>query len=236
MESSSEDDLIHYRREQLVLSPEIKESLKTLEGICEENRGKFKAKIFSKTNGRRVILDPFRKQISFLALENSLKHEKDKVAFRTIIANATDVLRKRAQEEDKHLSEGNILYSMPGGAKQSWHHDFPELDYTSPPRVYLIPISATARLDICTRLLEHPNKNTIISNYCCKRGDVFSFHGFLPHRGCAYSKNNFRIHFYSLHRGDLHLLPEIERHTEIFTEVAENVDRKKGRPRKNESK
>ena len=173
-----------------------------------------------------------KRQISFKKLEAALRHEADQEAFRSIISNLTESLKKRALEdgEGMQLSEGNILYSLPNGNKQAWHRDFPELNYTAPPRVYLIPISNTARLDICKNLLQHPNDNEIVTSYGLKRGDVFSFHGYLPHRGCSYSKDNFRIHFYSLHRDDLHLLPEIEKHSEIYSGVVD-VERKKGRPR-----
>lgn len=222
----------NYSHERNLLSLDIKTSLVRLEEICLANTNKFKEKLFQKHLARSVHLDPKRKQLSLSAMKNALRHEDDKKEFDGIVPAIHEVLKKRICEDGQKmvLSAGNILYSLPNGEVQAWHHDFPVLDYTAPPRVFIIPVSKTCRMDVCKYLLENPKENEVMRNYSLKRGEVFSFHGYLPHRGCSYAKDNFRIHFYCLHENDMQHLKTIESHTEIFTDYT--PAKKKGRPRK----
>jgi hypothetical protein len=229
METNS--DIDYYRRERTLLSEDCKKSLERLEQICGANIKKFK-KIFLKCGkGANPVLDPNRMQCSFAALRLALRHEKDRQEFDQIISGITATLTKRICVDGMVLSKGNILCSLPNGERQAWHHDFPELKYTATPQVYLLPISRTCRMDICKQLLVHPDLNDVVVNYSLNRGDLFRFHGYLPHRGCSYSKLNFRLHFYSLHKEDEYLMKKIEGHSEIYSDST-TLERKKGRPRK----
>jgi hypothetical protein len=236
MTSCESGDIVNYGREQNVLTDAQKKSLERLEAILLANRKKFKSddKIIGvKKPGGKTTLDAYRKQKSFEAMRSSIRHEAEQLEFATIVKSLRSTICKRALDDgDMVLSEGNILYSAPGGDRQGWHYDFPLLEYTKPPRVFIIAVSRTARLDLCKKLYLHPEDNEIILDYSLKRGDVFWFDGHLPHRGCGYDKPNFRVHFYAIHRSDEHLLDEIVGYSEIFTSSHQEVRRKKGRPKK----
>lgn len=230
---SGDEDIAHFRREKL--SVDLKQSLERLHSICYANRDKFgkKDEIFDKVTTGALKLKSKRYQKEFSKFGASLTAGERK-EFNAIVSAIQVTVAKRALEDgDMVLSKGNILYSEPGGGRQSWHYDFPLLSYSRQPRVFIIPISKTARLDLCRNLLVAPEDNEIVPNYTLKRGELFTFDGHLPHRGSGYEKDNFRIHFYSLHRNDQHYLGAIRKFTEVFPESSTLVvERKKGRPKK----
>jgi len=99
------------------------------------------------------------------------------------------------------LMNGSLLASLPGGQKQGFHTDFSpnynKIKSTTPYSI-LLPISEFSCLDICDSL----SPDFFYRKVTIPRGEVLLFNGFAVHRGMAYTRLNFRLHWFLQHKDE----------------------------------
>jgi len=103
---------------------------------------------------------------------------------------------------DYMVSEGNLLWSLPGGKNQELHRDFnPEQKSQKPPLVFFLAIS-DCRLNVAKVLNPHlqATQHEITKQRKIPPGSLLEFHGHAIHGGCGYPDHNFRFHFYAWHQ------------------------------------
>jgi hypothetical protein len=162
---------------------------------------------------KSIFLDVGRFQRTF----NSLPQE-----LRSYCFDIKKVVEQRFADRypGYRLSNGNVLWSKPGGEAQAWHADFdPDVanDLAEPPIVVFLCLSQQCRLDLAIRLVpleDSVKERDIHGQEVLQQATLMEFHGGLPHRGCSYKSNNFRMHWYASPRSHIGLNPGT--HTFIF--------------------
>ena len=98
------------------------------------------------------------------------------------------------QHRDSMLCVGfpSILYSMPGGDRQHFHHDFPETQQARA-FAFLYSISGDSKLWVSTNDLTGQRVDREIE---FKQNSLLLFQASLEHAGAGYDQDNYRYHMY----------------------------------------
>lgn len=209
---------VSYNIQQKIFSQQTQESLKELKNILLNNKYIFQEQLF--LDEKRY--DKNRKQINFEGIIGGIRGRNNKEKVRVILQNVRLEMIKHIKNyyEGYELSVGNILMSEPSVQPQGWHSDYDErIKFSHPPLVFFAAVSE-CRLDIFKPIdLDVGNRgygrqeDLHKQTKPLKRGDLLTLNGFTIHRGCRYSKTNFRLHWYALHRDDSDKLKDVGDYT-----------------------
>lgn len=217
---TDESETVHTKE---VLVREIDRLVRLEVWLLEKEAG-FHDKLFLKAGpGKRSIGDPHRRQMSFTKAMK-LATEDIRTVLVDLKTSVETVMKKNYPSY--HLSEGAILMSLNGGVTQAWHRDYPLNQFAHAPMVFFTPISSSSRLDVFhTSLFESGFDEVELpttkkgfklrTQVCVAHGELLTLNGYAVHRGCAYQKTNFRLHFYALHDLDKKYLNEVGDWTQI---------------------